>query len=74
MRQANVNREHWDRSMPDQMSQPVGFKQSLLNSLSVGNKVSFHFGWRYCKKFRKKANCQYHRAQASKAVTEGWFY
>lgn len=59
IRHANVNREHWNCSMSDEMAQPVGFTEGLFNSLRVGNKVSFHFGWRYCEKFEKKANYQF---------------
>ncbi|PYH50275.1 uncharacterized protein BO96DRAFT_352954, partial [Aspergillus niger CBS 101883] len=62
---AEVKRENRNCPMFDQLHQPVGFKQSLLNSLGVGHNVSFEFGRRYPEKFREKANCQDNSAQAN---------
>ncbi|RAH57697.1 hypothetical protein BO85DRAFT_488409 [Aspergillus piperis CBS 112811] len=49
IRQANVNREHWNCSMSDEISQPVGFTEGLWKSLGVGDKAgkAVTEGWFY---------------------------
>lgn len=74
IRQAEVKRENRNCPKFDQLHQPVGFKQSLLNSLGVGHNVSFEFGRRYPEKFREKANCQDNSAQASNTETKRRFH